>query len=220
MNFLKHACLFLMLFFVCKPSYSQDLELWSQFGIEGKFEKNIKINLTTGARFRNNITNFYWIQNDIGVDYSFFSWLNGGIHYWHICKEKKISDTLLINDLRPYFFGTVVLNKSIIEVSDKNRLEYRMVSGTDNWFCYRNRPAISISIPNVSIGLKPYVADELFWNLNEKMFIENRVYIGLNFKFWKYLGIDSHYFLRTSKDLKRNEWIKSDVVGLNIKIGF
>jgi len=69
-----------------------------------------------------------------------------------------------------------------------------------------------------SFAFAPYVADEIFYNLDEAELTRNRLYGGIQLKFTNFISGDIFYLLQSTE--KNNDWDSLHVVGTKLKFSF
>ena len=78
----------------------------------------------------------------------------------------------------------------------------------------RNRDMVSIKIGKGFTPLKlvPYIADEIFYDMEESELNRNRLSVGIEIKCFQFVKT-AVYFLQQN-DLKNDDWESTNVVGM------
>lgn len=84
-------------------------------------------------------------------------------------------------------------------MSDRSRLEYRDREIKKDIWRYRNKLTIRLPLEFTELKLKPYLADEVFINLDEEGYNRNRLYGGVSFELSKNLTGDIFYLWQSSR---------------------
>jgi len=116
-------------------------------------------------------------------------------------------------------FGHDFANRLMLEYRDRTR-------GEDTW---RLREKIILFSPFESDDtrgirsldrkkLQPYIAEEIFIDLTNEGFNQNRVYFGVRLKFFEHTSTDVHYMLQTLKSDSR--WQNNNIIGIDFTISF
>ncbi len=112
---------------------------------------------------------------------------------------------------RPY--GQVVgkLKMLNLSLSGRARMEYRITSDEKK---FRNRDMVTIKSGHSfsSLKLVPYLADEIFYDLEENELNKNRFYLGVKIK--KFGFVKPAVYLMRQSSLKNDKWTYFDVLGL------
>ena len=83
---------------------------------------------------------------------------------------------------------------SRVVIRDRNRLEYRMRSGTANSARYRNRFQINVPVNKDGKELfTPFIADEVFYDFREERFTRNEFTMGVGRKISPRASVDLYY---------------------------
>lgn len=146
-------------------------EYFSQYKVSLKTGKKTAVVLKPELRFEDNMSHFYYQHAELGLDYKLNPRITLGIYYRPI---KKLSGEKWQREDRPHL--NVSLKWEKLDMS--NRLEYR-IKESDTYFKYRNR--VRFNFPEVTFfQIKPYIADEIFYDFEESSLNKNRIYFGAN----------------------------------------
>lgn len=131
------------------------------------------------------------------------------------------------NEHRPYASTTVRGKLFDIDTSNRFMLEYRDFADKIDYFRFRNNITLNSpfeSFDTRSIRLlnrervKPYIADEVFFNSNGQGFSQNRVYLGIQLKITKTISANPYYMFQTVK--KDDRWQNNNIVGFDLTFSF
>jgi len=192
-----------------------DFQYWNTESVEWKIKEKYKIKLEEEFRFGDNAGTLYYQHSDIGLTWSGFAdWLELNASYrqaFDIEKDKWHYEN------RPHLDATVKFDLLGLSLSDRSRVEYRNREHKDDDWRYRNK--FTLSLPKAtSYEIQPYVADEVFFDLDDGVFNRNRLYGGVSLRLFKYMKLELYYLLQTTKDKK--DWINYNVVGTKLKAVF
>ncbi len=210
------AIMFVLLFSGYSLAYENgDVQYWNTNAVEWQAKKDWKASIEEEMRFGNNAGEFYYEHTDIGLTYSgIVKWLDVKASYRQIFKKDK-KDWKYEN--MPNLNGTVKFDLFNLKFSDRNRIEYRDIEDKkDNWR-YRNK--VTVSLPKLtSFELQPYLADEIFVDLNKGIFNKNRLYAGTSFKLLKELKAEVFYLFESSE--AADKWSNINVIGTKLRLLF
>ena len=66
--------------------------------------------------------------------------------------------------------------------------------------------------------LQPYADEEIYVDIDEKEFQQNRASVGLTAKLLKNLKTDVYYMKKM--DWKAGDWLETNILGLQIRLSF
>ena len=166
--------------FKTTTSLSTDLStLWKV-----KFEEEIKYAADEGEVFYN--------HSDLGFIYSGFAdWLDVGLNI-RLITSKGSSDKWT-QETRPHVNFTIKDKIGDIAFSTRSRFEFRDRYQKEDTWRYRNKFTFKLPYELTELKLRPYVADEVFINMNEEGYSANRVYAGFSFNITKKIKGDLYY---------------------------
>ena len=192
-----------------------DFQYWISESLTWKAKDNWKAYQNEMFRIGNDVTDVYYEHTEIGAIYSGISkYIDVTMGYRHTF---NISKEVWKQELMPNAAVTLKTEYKGIKLSDKNRFEFRMIEDKDDNWRYRNKA--TIAFPRfTSAEIEPYVAGEIFIDLNEFEFNRNRFYAGMSFKLFKYTRFNVYYLLQTTKST--DDWINYNIVGTEIKFSF
>ena len=103
-------------------------------------------------------------------------WLDLGGGYREQLEQR---DNHWLEESRLFALATLKWTWRDCACSDRNQVEWREMQERTDQVRYRNKLAVDLPA-RWSVGpLRPYVADELFYDQESKEFLRNRIYVGL-----------------------------------------
>jgi len=212
---LKTAFIVCLAVFVASESLAKDgdWQLWNTESVEGNFAKNWKVKLEEEFRIGDNMEELYYHHTDGGITYKLNDLVSLGLNYRQIFEKTKEEWK---EENRPLINGTINGKWRDFVFSDRNRFEYRIRAGKQNVWRYRNKLAMTFPARWAKFDIKPYLADEVFADLDKGEFSRNRLYAGFEAKLMKHLGADIFYLWQTSK--KDKSWIDFNILGFKLKV--
>jgi len=194
-----------------------DFQQWSTVALSYKINDDWKLLAEEELRWGDDWGNFYYTHTELGIAYSGFAdWLVLGVKYRQIFEEKG-RDFHYEN--RPHF--NLKLKKDVDGwgLSTRSRLEYRdKEEGNDGWR-YRNKFTIKAPIKLTKYEIRPYVADEIFYDCDDGDLYRNRLYAGVGYKLTKYVGGALCYLWQTTEN-SAGAWVDYNVLGTKVKFDF
>lgn len=193
---------------------SDDFQYWNWGGIEMMLGRRWKAGAKEGFRFENNGGSLYHYFTEIELKYILNKNFEFSVDYRHI-HEKKQEDWR--REYRPHINGTLNLNWRDLAVGDRSRLEYRIWEGGNHSWRYRNMLSVNLPFRWTRLGIRPYTADEVYYDFDKKTIDRNRLYLGLQVKFLRHFKGEIYYMLQSTKGIR---WTDIHVLGTNLKYVF
>ena len=188
---------------------ADDQEYWSQFEIVGSIANKLDFRVKPELRYNNDISDLYYVHFETGVDWKINNWLVLAPYYRHVNEKKGEIWTV---EFRPHLNAAFIREFWGINISDRNRMEYRGRESTQS-FRYRNR--LMAKLPKYTrFHIQPYTAEEPFYDFNEKRWNKNRAYIGVDFPVVKTL--QGGLFFIYENRLKSDEWTSASILGTSL----
>jgi hypothetical protein len=195
-----------------------DFQYWTSAGASVKINKDFKAEFTEELRFGNKAGNLYYQNSDLGLVYSGFAdWLDIGLNYGLIFEKDDKTDRWH-RENRPHVNLTFKWKMWDLSLSDRNRFEYRDRENAKDLWRYRNKFTIKTPWKLTAWQLQPYVADEIFINLDDEHFNRNRFYTGITKQLGEKLNLDIYYMLQASR--KGSDYTDYHVLGTALKFKF
>ncbi|HED10957.1 MAG TPA: DUF2490 domain-containing protein [Caldithrix abyssi] len=194
---------------------SGDQQLWNTESIEGGLSSLWKVKLEEEFRFGNNASDLYYTHTDMGVTYKLTTHLSLGVNFREIFEKKN---GVLIEENRPHVNAIVKWKWLDFKLSDRSRLEYRILKNKANSWRYRNKLGLVYPAKWSAMEIQPYLADEIFIDFAAAEYNRNRLYAGFKARLSDKLGTDIFYLWQSSK--KNDSWVNFNIVGLKLKVVF
>jgi hypothetical protein len=213
---MKKYALLAVLFvgFFPSKSFARDTQVWVTEQVEGAVSENTIVKFEEEERLGGSASNLYYHHTDIGVGYKIGKGLSVTAQLRNVFENK--SGTWQ-HELRPHANVTYATTLCGFAVSDRGRFEYRDRETKDG---FRFRNLLTISAPSVwnMYDFRPYIADELFVDINQGDFVRNRLYSGVTRPIAGQLSVDLYYMWQINKG--GAEWENIDVAGVKLKLAF
>jgi len=197
------------------PYDDGDFQVWHTENQELKVGKKSKIALEEEFRFGDNASEFYYHHYDAGFVYNANKHLDLGINYRQVYELKKGK---FKEENRPHVNATVKYDFYGFKIDDRNRFEYRHFDYQDDSWRYRNKFSVKFPWKFTKVEIQPYLADEIFLELENGELTRNRAYSGIGFTLLKNLKGEIYYLLQSTKSSGR--WTDTNVLGTKLKLAF
>jgi hypothetical protein len=148
-------------------------------------------------------------QTDLAFTYTGLAdWFRVGIGYKHMVERdgdrwRPERRPLLNLTARGDLFG--------LDVASRSRFEYRDREGREEVWRYRNLVTIAPPVTFTALKIRPYVADEIFVNFDEKGFNQQRLYGGIFIPLHKRVRLELFYLWKL--DREPEVWHDTNVLG-------
>jgi len=201
-------------------------QFWPSAGVTWEANKDWTLTYREQLRLNDRGGTLYYGQSDFGLLYkSLAEWLDIGINYTVIYGYGENADSTDENRTSL----SAILRSKILDrdVSDRLRLEYRDRAEKSNMWRFRNKFTVNRLFEDLDTRglrllkegvIKPYVADEIFMNLDGTGFSQNRVYLGVVTKLRKNMSTDFYYAIQTIKD--KGAWENNNIIGIDYTYHF
>ncbi|MCJ7779167.1 MAG: DUF2490 domain-containing protein [Sedimentisphaerales bacterium] len=202
---------------ICFASDDGDFQYWSTADVSFDINKDWKFTFQEELRFGESGRRLYYQHYEPGLTYSGLAqWIDLGFNYRQVIERNSKGKWKLEN--QPNINVTLKGKMFGLEVSDRSRIEYRILEDRKDVWRYRNKFTVKLPFELTELKLQPYVADEIFVPLDDVDINTNRLYAGVPFKLAKNIGCDLYYLWQSSKS--NGGWTDVNVVGTALKFSF
>lgn len=202
---------------VCFASDDGDFQYWSKAGVSFDIDKDWEFTFEEEFRFGDDAGDFYHHHSDFGFVYkNFTDWMDLGFNYRQVFE--KDSKGKWRRENRPHLNVTLKGKLFGLDLSNRSRLEYRDRENKKDIWRYRNKLTVKLPLELTELKLQPYLADEVFINLDKEGYNRNRLYGGVSFKLSKNIKGDIYYLWQSSES--SGGWNDINVIGTQLKFQF
>jgi hypothetical protein len=190
-----------------------DSQLWNTESIEGALAEDWGVKLEEEFRIGDDMEELYYHHTDAGLTYKLTDLFLLGLNYRQIFEKRngefKEENRLHVN-------ATIKWRWEDFSFKDRSRFEYRVRTGKENVWRYRNKLSGTLPVKMTKFDIQPYLADEVFIDLNEGKFSRNRLFAGFGADVIKHLEVDIYYLWQASD--KDKDWIDFNVIGIKLEV--
>jgi hypothetical protein len=202
---------------VCFGFGDEGFQYWSTTALSVDIDKDWKLTADEEFRFGDDGGNFYYQHTDVGLVYkNVTDWMDLGINYRQV-NEKDSSDVWR-QENRPHLNVTLKGKIQDIDFSSRSRFEFRNLEKKKDVWRYRNKVTCKLPLELTAVKLKPYVADEVFVDFDQKGLNRNRLSAGFSVKLAKQIKGVIYYLWQASRS--NGEWQDIHVLGTQLKFTF
>jgi len=105
-----------------------------------------------------------------------------------------------------------------LDFSDRSRFEYRDREDTEDLWRYVHRLEVELPFELTKFKFRPYIADQVYLNLEGQTFEKNRIYTGVTFELTKNIESEFYYVWESKKS--DGQWKELNALGFQIEILF
>ena len=201
----------------CFASYDKDFQFWSTVGVSFDVNKDWSAAVEEHLKFGNGAGHFFQHQTDLGFTYkSFADWIDIGLNYKQLFREQ--SDGHWSRENRPHMNITFKGRWAALDFSDRSRFEYRDKEYGDDLWRYVNKFEVNLPFEFTRLKFHPYVADQVYINMDGSGFEKNRIYAGAAFELSEDIESELYYVHQWSEFLGR--WQELSALGLQLNFRF
>ncbi|KPL16897.1 MAG: hypothetical protein AMJ92_12380 [candidate division Zixibacteria bacterium SM23_81] len=209
------VCLAALLAKVAFAYEDGDWQFWSSASIQVNLSESWRAGLEQQFRLGESMSELYYRYTDFGVTWKARPWFYLGCDIAQIY-EKREGDWKEEN--RPHLNGTFKWSWREFGFENRHRIERRIREERENIWMYRNNLSSLMPLKWTRWEIRPYLADEIFFILDESGLYRHRFTGGFKGQIVHYLGVDIYYLWQSSK--KGEDWIDYHVVGAKLKTTF
>jgi hypothetical protein len=201
----------------CFASTDGDFQFWSTVGVSFDVNKDWAGAVEEHLKFGNDAGHLYYQHTDLGFTYkSFADWIDIGFNYKQVFVE--LPDDHWSSENRPHLNITFKGRLGSLDFSDRSRFEYRDKEYGDDLWRYVNKFEVNLPFELTKFKFRPYVADQVYINMDGSGFEKNRVYTGVTFELSEDIESELYYVHQWSEFLGR--WQELSALGLQLKFRF
>lgn len=184
-------------------------DLWQAAKVSKPLNDKYTLSMEGDLRSQNMGEELKYFHGDAGISFPLVSKLKLSVNFREVFEWKGDS---WVQEHRPHGTISTKFDFGLLGVSARSRFEYRMKQDKDP--VIRNRDMVSIKIGKGFTPLKlvPYIADEIFYDMEESELNRNRLSVGIEIKCFQFVKT-AVYFLQQN-DLKNDDWESTNVVGM------
>ena len=181
---IKHSGKFIVFFlfiFLTFPSFAspyddKDWQYWNVNAVAGPLTENIHFNLTQYLFFGDDISELYYSITHPSVHFKITDWYTIAPGLWHIYEKKGDK---WYNEERPMLdnlFGFMLADWIIV---NRARISYRIRDNLNDVWRFRYLTKLIAPLEWTPWNICPFIADEIFFEENQRGLYANRLYVGL-----------------------------------------
>ena len=201
----------------CYAFADGDVQFWQTIGASFDIDKNWTVEVEEHLKLGHAAGHLYLHQTDLGFVYKGLAdWIDLGFNYKQ--GYRKDDDGHWQRENRPHVNITFNGRFGSLDFSDRSRFEYRDREGTEDLWRYVHRLEVELPFELTKFKFRPYIADQVYLNLEGQTFEKNRIYTGVTFELTKNIESEFYYVWESKKS--DGQWKELNALGFQIEILF
>ncbi|MEJ2704349.1 MAG: DUF2490 domain-containing protein [Sedimentisphaerales bacterium] len=193
------------------------VRFWQTTRASFDVNKDWKVTAEEQVKLRQDVSALYYEHTDLGFVYKDLAkGVDLGFNYKQVFCEDDDGDWSREN--RPHLNVMIRGRLSAFDLFDRSRFEYRDREDERDLWRYVHLLKVAMPFELTRFKLRPYVADQVYLNLDGQAFDKNRIYSGVSFELSKNVRSDFCYIWQSAKS--DGCWEDLDALGLLLSIRF
>jgi hypothetical protein len=191
---------------------ASEWEYRARMEFTGPVEEHLAIRMMSEIRSQSGFHSHKESHFDLGLEWTFSKWLGIAPYYRNVTLKKG---SVWVVEHRPHLNLTLKWSALGMRLSDRSRLEYRMIESTRRTR-YRNRFMVSLP-PVLSTRISPHASTEPYYDFDSGRINKNRLIAGFDLKVWGPASLKLEYVLDSMRQADRWHDVNSLLVALKYK---
>jgi hypothetical protein len=198
---------------ICFGFDDEGFQYWNTLEANFDLNKDWKIEFEQDMRLGDDGGNLYYNSSDLGFVYkSLADRIEIGFGYKQI--SEKDDDNVWQPEYRPHFSATLKDKIFGLDFSNRSRFEYRNREDNTDLWRYRNRLSVELPYEFTVFKMRPYITDEVFFNLDEQGYNRNRLNAGVILDLSKNTKAKIYYLWQRTRS--SGQWQEINAVGTTL----
>lgn len=192
-----------------------DFQYWGAAGVSFDITKHWQVVFEEEFRFEDDAGRLYYQHSDLALVYKGLAeWIDLGFNYRQVFKRKSQWK----QENRPHLNVTLKRKLLDFKLSNRSRLEYRDREDKKDLWRYRNKVTVEFPIELTRFKLRPYLADEMFFDFYGEGYNKNRLYTGISLDLTPNLKGGIFYLWQSTKSA--GGWEDIHIIGSRLRFHF
>ncbi|MBI1977696.1 MAG: DUF2490 domain-containing protein [Candidatus Omnitrophica bacterium] len=198
-----------------------DFQYWSKYEISKELGPQFEVFYNPEFRLRDNASDFFYHEHRQGLRFKPSKYLTLSFNYLFARNQPQHGQPLW--EHRGELDVTPKLDWGRLNFSVRGRAELRQVQGSSGeaeWR-FRIQPGIAYRAKLLGYQFKPYVSNDLYYDVERDAWNQNRLYLGVSFPLGKFKGVrpsmDFYYMLRSQQNI-RDDWNSNHIFGTKFSV--
>lgn len=206
----------LLLFSLSNITYADaDWEYKSKYSISFPIIDRWEGSVISESRYRGDMSDHYYSHLEVTLSYQYLDWLELGTNFRYI--SRSTSDGWK-RENRPSINAEIQLCWADFELSDNNKLEYRIREDNEDIFRYKNKLKIEYPLNWTELKISPYASEEIFLDFDVGQLNGYRLEAGFSAQPLNNTELCIAY--QFGNDKKSGDWTDVNYLVTYLKISF
>jgi hypothetical protein len=166
-------------------------------------------------RYNDDMSDHHYSHLETVLSYDFLDWLELGTNYRYISRS---TDDGWKRENRPSIYAEFKWNWADFELSNNNKLEYRIRQADEDIFRYKNKLKIEYPVEWTALKISPYVSEVIFLDFDVGQLNGYRLEAGFSMQLLKNSELNIAY--QFGNDKKSDDWTDTNYLVTYFKISF
>ena len=167
------------------------------------------------SRYKDDMSDHHYSHLEAVLGYDFLEWLELGTSYRYV---SRATDDGWRRENRPSIYAEFKWGRADFEISNNNKLEYRIREDNEDIFRYKNKLKIEYPIEWTELKISPYASEVIFWDFNVGQLNGYRLEAGFSMQLLKNSELCIAY--QFGNDKKSDDWTDTNYMITYLKISF
>jgi hypothetical protein len=179
------------------------------FPVINKWEGSV----ITELRYKDDMSDHYYSHLETVSSYDFLNWLELGTNFRYISRS---TDDGWKRENRPSIYAEFEWSWADFDLSNNNKLEYRIRQGNEDIFRYKNKLKIEYPVEWTALKISPYASEEIFLDFDAGRLNGYRLEAGFTMQLLKNSELNIGY--QFGNDKKSDDWTDTNYLVTYFKI--
>ena len=203
---------------------SDDVRYWSAYDLSTGLNQDVDIFYNPSFRIRDDISDFFYHEHRVGLRFKQFENLGMGLHY--LVGRNEPTQGPWSTENRGEMALTPKWKWGDYHLSVRGRAELRHKEGSSGdpleWRSRLN-PTLATMMELFGQTIKPYLADDVFYDAETDAWNQNRLSVGTSIPMGEWDGasvnITVYYMLQSKRDAE-GDWSSNSILGTKLGARF
>jgi hypothetical protein len=194
-----------------------DVQVWQTTCAYFDLDEDWAVTVQEHLKLGHDAGHLYLHQTDLGFVYQGLAdWIDLGFNFKH--GFRKNDDGHWSRENRPHLNITFYGRLGSLDFDDRSRFEYRDKEHQEDLWRYVHRLKVKLPFEFTKYKFRPFVADQVYLNLEGQTFEKNRIYSGVSFELTK--NVESEFYYVWESRQFDDQWKDLNAFGFTLEILF
>ncbi len=170
----------------------------------------------TELRYKDDMSDHHYSHLEVVLSYEYLEWLELGTNYRYI--TRSIPTIGWKRENRPSIYAELKWNWADLELSNNNKLEYRIIEDFEDRWRYKNKLKVEYPVEWTALKISPYVSELIMYDFDEGRLSGFRLEVGFSMQLLENSELNIAY--QFGNDKLRDDWIDRNYLITYLKFSF